>query len=176
MRYEINGKKPTLHETASIAPGARVIGDVVMAASSSIWFNAVVRADDNRISIGPGSNIQDNAVLHVDATHPLTIGANVTIGHGAIVHGCTIEDGVLIGMGAIVLDGAYIEKGSLIAAGALVKQDMRVPAGSLVAGVPGKVIRTLDAKDAEFIAYPALVYRERGLAYRALVPLDQNGE
>jgi carbonic anhydrase/acetyltransferase-like protein (isoleucine patch superfamily) len=176
MRYEINGKKPSLHETAYIAPGARVIGDVVMAASSSIWFNAVVRADDNRISIGPDSNIQDNAVLHVDANHPMSIGAGVTVGHGAILHGCTIEDGVLIGMGAVVLDGAIIEKGSLIAAGALVLQDKRIPAGSLVAGVPGKVIRALAAKDSEFMAFSARVYHDRGNAYRELKALDRAGE
>lgn len=132
-----------LDEQTWIADSARVLGDVRLAPGASIWFGAVVRADQEWISVGPRSNVQDNAVLHADPGYPLQIGADVSIGHAAVCHGCTIEAGVLIGMGAVVMNGAIIGEGSTVAAGAVVPAGMQVPAGTLVAGVPAKVLREL---------------------------------
>lgn len=136
-----------IDKDAVIARGAVVLGDVVMEKDSSVWYNAVVRGDLQPIRIGAGSNVQDNAVLHVDRTYPLTIGKQVTVGHGAILHGCTIEDQVLVGMGAIVMNGAVIGKGSIIAAGALVTQNTVIPAGSLVMGNPAKIRREVTSEE-----------------------------
>jgi len=119
------------------------MGDVHLGPRSSIWFGAVVRADQESISIGARTNVQDNAVLHADPGFPLQVGADVSIGHSAVCHGCTLEDGVLVGMGAVVMNGAIIGAGSTVAAGAVVPAGMKVPAGSLVAGVPAKVMREL---------------------------------
>jgi carbonic anhydrase/acetyltransferase-like protein (isoleucine patch superfamily) len=123
------------------------MGDVLLAPGSSVWFGAVIRADQSSISVGARSNVQDNAVLHADPGYPLQVGADVSIGHAAVCHGCTIEDGVLVGMGAIVLNGAVLGAGSTIAAGAVVTAGMKVPAGSLVAGVPAKVLRELTPEE-----------------------------
>ena len=139
-------KKPQIDEQAVVADGAVVLGDVTIEKNASIWYNAVIRGDVNSISIGEGTNIQDLAVLHVDADAPLSIGKNVTIGHGAILHGCTIQDQALIGMGAIVLNGAKIGKGSMIAAGALVPQNT-VPDGALYMGNPAKFRRMLTEEE-----------------------------
>lgn len=139
--------KTKIDKDAVIARGAVVLGDVTMEKDSSVWYNAVVRGDLQPVRIGAGSNVQDNAVLHVDRTFPLTIGKQVTVGHGAILHGCTIEDQVLVGMGAIVMNGAVIGKGSIIAAGALVTQNTVVPAGSLVMGNPAKIRREVTAEE-----------------------------
>jgi len=130
-----------------IAPNATVIGDVILGDNVTILFGAVLRADVDKITIGNGSNVQDNAVIHESAGKPVTIGKNVSIGHGAIVHGATIEDDCLIGMGAIVLNNAKIGKGSLIAAGALVSERKEIPPNSLVMGVPGKVVRELTPEE-----------------------------
>jgi len=136
---------PKLEEDVFIAPNAWIIGDVVIGKRSSIWFNTVVRGDEHYIRIGSETNVQDSAVLHgTPLEFPLEIGDRVTIGHGAIVHGCSIDDECMIGMGAIVMDGAKIGKGSLIAAGSLVTQGLFVPPGSLVMGSPGKIIKTLN--------------------------------
>ena len=140
-------KEPKIHEAAAAAKGAVVLGDVTVGAGSSIWYNAVVRGDTNRIVIGERTNVQDNAVLHVGHEHPLIIGNDVTVGHGAILHGCTIEDGVLIGMGAIVMDGAVIGAGSIVAAGALVTQNKIIPEGSLMMGNPAKFRRELTEEE-----------------------------
>ena len=140
-------KKPRIDEQAVVADGAVVLGDVTIEKDVSIWYNAVIRADVNSISIGEGTNIQDLAVLHVDADASLAIGKNVTIGHGAILHGCTIKDQALIGMGAIVLNGAVIGKGSMIAAGALVPQNTVVPDGALYMGNPAKFRRMLTEEE-----------------------------
>jgi carbonic anhydrase/acetyltransferase-like protein (isoleucine patch superfamily) len=137
---------PRIHTTAWIAPGAVVTGRVSMAAYSSILFNCVARGDVNRIEIGEGSNIQDLTMLHVADDWPCIIGSEVTVGHGAIVHGCVVEDGCLIGMGARVLNGAVIGRGSIVAAGAVVPEGMQVAAGSLVAGVPAQVRAQVSAK------------------------------
>ena len=134
---------PALDETAFVAAGAVIVGDVRLAARSSVWYNAVLRAEAEPISIGEDSNLQDTVVCHVDAGYPLTVGSGVSVGHGAVLHGCTIEDHSLIGMSATVLNGAVIGAGSLVAAGAVVLEGTIVPPGSLVAGVPAKVRREL---------------------------------
>ncbi len=139
----INEHAPQLHDEAWVAPNATVIGDVTLAARSSVWYGATLRAEFEPIGIGEGSNIQDGVTVHVDPGFPATIGAGVSVGHNAVLHGCTIEDGCLIGMGAVVLNGARIGAGSLVAAGAVVAQGVVVPPRSLVAGVPGKVRREL---------------------------------
>lgn len=149
MIMEYKGVMPEISPEAFVAPNATVIGRVKIAADASVWFGAVVRGDEAPISIGRGSNIQDNAVLHCDLTSPMDIGENVTIGHGAIVHGATIGDNVLIGMGAIVLNGAKIGDNCIVGAGAVVKENAGVPANSMLVGVPAKVIRTLDEKAVE---------------------------
>jgi carbonic anhydrase/acetyltransferase-like protein (isoleucine patch superfamily) len=140
-------KGPTLDPTAWIAPGAVVIGDVTLGARASVWYQAVLRGDTDPISVGDDSNLQDGVVVHVDEGQPARIGARVTVGHAAIVHGCTIEDECLIGMGAIVLNGARVGTGSIVAAGALVTEGMQVPPGSVVMGMPGKVRREATAED-----------------------------
>ena len=140
-------KKPRIDEQAVVADGAVVLGDVTIEKDVSIWYNEEIRGDVNSISIGEGTNIQDLAVLHVDADASLAIGKNVTIGHGAILHGCTIKDQALIGMGAIVLNGAVIGKGSMIAAGALVPQNTVVPDGALYMGNPAKFRRMLTEEE-----------------------------
>lgn len=142
------GIVPTIAPDAFVEESAQVVGDVVIGSRSSVWFNAVVRADVNPIRIGEQSNVQDLCCLHVTrARFPLTIGNRVTVGHGALLHGCTLGDLCFIGMGAIVLDGAEVGEGSLIAAGALVTPGTRVPAGSLVLGSPGRVVRLLTAPE-----------------------------
>lgn len=133
---------------AWIAPNATVLGDVTIGRESSIWYGAVARADTAQIDIGNGTNVQDNCVLHADPGFPLTIGNNTTLGHGAICHGATIGDGVLVGMSAVVMNGATIGDGSLIAAGAVVLEGANIPPRSLVAGVPAKVIRPVSDAEA----------------------------
>ncbi len=141
------GTQPHLGPGVFVAPGARVIGDVHLGAASSVWFNAVVRGDINRIEVGDCTNIQDNAVLHVADPHPCLVGHRVTIGHCARVHACTVGDEVLMGMGATILDGAVIGAHSIIGANALVPQGMQVPPGSLVLGVPGRGVRPLSESE-----------------------------
>jgi carbonic anhydrase/acetyltransferase-like protein (isoleucine patch superfamily) len=134
-----------IHPTAFIAPGAVVVGDVTLGARSSVWYQAVVRGDVAPIQIGEATNVQDGSVIHVDAGVPATIGARVGIGHRVILHGCTIEDECLIGMGSVVLNGVSVGTGSVVAAGAVLPEGLRVPPGSLVVGVPGRVTRRVDA-------------------------------
>ena len=138
-----NLSAPVVAESAFVAPGAVLVGQVTLAERSSVWYNAVLRAEAEPISLGAGSNLQDNVSCHVDRGYPLTIGADVSVGHGAVLHGCTIEDSVLVGMSATIMNGAVIGAGSLVAAGALVLEGTIVPPGSLVAGVPAKVRREL---------------------------------
>lgn len=133
--------KPNIDSSVFVAKGAVVLGDVTVAKDCSIWYNATVRCTEAPITIGEGSNVQDNAVIHVAHGYPTTIGSYVTIGHGAIVHGCSIGDNALIGMGAIILNGAKIGKNCIIAAGALIPQNKVIPDNSLVMGSPGKIIR-----------------------------------
>ncbi|GAA1124897.1 gamma carbonic anhydrase family protein [Microbacterium natoriense] len=139
----LQDRVPSIADGAFVAEGARIVGAVSLAAGSSVWYNAVLRGDSAPIVIGPGSNVQDNVSVHVDAGHPVVVGSKVSIGHNAVVHGCTIGDGSLIGMGAVILSGAVIGAGCLIAGGAVVLGGTEVPEGSLVAGVPAKVRRAL---------------------------------
>ena len=143
----IADKTPSIPESAWVAPNATLIGAVTLAEGASVFYGAVLRADVDSISLGEGSNIQDNVVVHGDPGKPATIGAMVSVGHGAVLHGCTIEDGCLIGMGATVLNLAVIGTGSLVAAGAVVLEGTVVPPGSLVAGVPAKVRRELTEEE-----------------------------
>jgi carbonic anhydrase/acetyltransferase-like protein (isoleucine patch superfamily) len=160
------GVYPQLAEDVYIAPGALVVGDVVIGAGSSIWCNTVVRGDMHYIRIGSETNIQDNATLHVTAVHfPLNIGDRVTVGHRAVVHGCTVEDDCLIGMGAIVMDGVRIGRGSLIAAGAVVAPGFVVPPESVVMGVPGRVEKAVSDKERELIRTAASHYVELAAEY-----------
>lgn len=151
---------PRLAEDAFVAPGAIVVGDVEMAAGSSLWFNCVARADVAPIRIGEGSNIQDGSVLHADHGFPTTIGANVLIGHMAIIHGCTIHDGGFVGMGAIVMNGAVIEGGAMLAAGAMLTPGKTVPSGELWAGRPAKFTRKLGEADLAGMMLGPVHYRE----------------
>lgn len=152
--------------TAFIADGAVVLGDVQLAAESSVWFNAVVRGDTSPIRIGHGSNVQDGCVLHADPGFPCIIGSQVTIGHAAVVHGATIADDVMIGLRAVVLNGATIGSGSVIAAGAIVTEGVTIPPNSLVMGVPGKVVRETTAEHREKIRQAARHYIASSKQYR----------
>ena len=145
MLYKLGDKAPVVEESAWIAPGCHVIGEVILAACTSVWFGSVIRGDNELISVGERSNIQENCVLHTDIGFPLTIGVGSTIGHKVMLHGCTIGDNSLIGMGATILNGAVIGKNCLIGAGTLITEGIIIPDGSLVMGVPGKVVRELDA-------------------------------
>ncbi|MBT2498195.1 gamma carbonic anhydrase family protein [Agromyces sp. ISL-38] len=149
---------PAVDETAFVAAGAVIVGDVRLAAGSSVWYNAVLRAEAEPIALGEDSNLQDAVVCHVDAGYPLTIGRGVSVGHGAVLHGCTVEDDCLIGMSATVLNGAVIGSGSLVAAGAVVLEGTVVPPGSLVAGVPAKVRRELTDDERAGIRRNAAAY------------------
>jgi carbonic anhydrase/acetyltransferase-like protein (isoleucine patch superfamily) len=144
MIYALDEHRPRIHADTWIAPDANLIGKVVIEAGASVWFGATLRGDNEEILVGAGSNVQENCVLHTDMGYPLVIGANSTIGHKAMLHGCTIGDGSLIGMGATLLNGCKIGRGCLIGAGALVTEGKEIPDGSLVMGAPGKIVRTLD--------------------------------
>jgi carbonic anhydrase/acetyltransferase-like protein (isoleucine patch superfamily) len=157
------GRFPRVHPTAYIDDSAQVIGDVEIGEESSVWMCVVIRGDVHRIRIGRRSNVQDGTVVHVmKDSHPTSIGDEVTIGHGALIHGCTVEDRCLIGMGAILLNGAHIGTGSIVAAGTLVTEGMRIPPRSLVMGSPGRVKRALD----EAAAAEIQLYADRYVGYR----------
>ncbi|MEV8262783.1 gamma carbonic anhydrase family protein [Microbacterium sp. NPDC077057] len=156
---------PELDDTAFVADGARIVGAVSLGPGASVWYNAVLRGDSSPIVIGPGSNVQDNVSIHVDAGHPVVVGSRVSIGHNAVVHGCTIGDGSLIGMGAVVLSGAVIGEGCLIAGGAVVLGGTEVPPGSLVAGVPAKVRRALSDDERASLVANAAIYLEHAATH-----------
>ena len=162
---------PSIDPTAFVADGARIVGDVSLAAGSSVWYNAVLRGDSAGIVIGPGSNVQDNVSVHVDTGHPVVVGAQVSIGHNAVVHGCTIGDGSLIGMGAVILSGAVIGPGCLIAGGAVVLGGTEFPAGTLVAGVPAKVRRTLSEEERAGLIRNADIYLGHLQTHAAATPV-----
>jgi carbonic anhydrase/acetyltransferase-like protein (isoleucine patch superfamily) len=169
----LSGRRaPVVAESAWVAPGAVVVGEVSIADRASIWYGAVVRADNTSISIGRDANLQDNVSAHVDPGAALLIGERVSVGHNAVLHGCTIEDDVLVGMSATIMNGAVIGTGSLIAAGALVTQGMVVPAGSLVAGVPAKVRRALTDDEKASIAQNAATYVKLTAEHRAATSSD----
>jgi len=155
-----------IDDSVFIAPGAVILGDVRIGAQSSVWYNVVLRGDTDTISIGPRTNVQDGAVLHVDAGAPCLIGAGVTIGHRAVVHGALIEDDVLIGIGAIVLNGARIGHDSIIGAGSLVTGHSVIPPRSMVLGLPGRVVRSLTGEEVQSIRAAADHYVEHSAKYR----------
>lgn len=157
---------PTVPATAYVDPSAQLIGDVVLGDQSSVWMNAVLRGDVHHIRIGDRSNVQDGAVLHgMRHLYPVIVGNGCTIGHNATVHGCILEDDVLIGMGAVILNGARIGAGSIIAAGAVIPERTQIPPRSLVAGVPGKILRTLTEKDLDLIRMYANNYLDYTRTY-----------
>jgi carbonic anhydrase/acetyltransferase-like protein (isoleucine patch superfamily) len=153
--------------SAFVAPGAAVVGEVTIGVSSSVWFNATVRGDMEPVVIGSGSNVQDNCVVHVDRGLPARIGSNVSMGHGAIVHGATIEDEVLVAMKAVVLSGCHIGPRCIIGAGAVVPEGTRIPAGSLVLGVPARIVRPLRDEEIERVLDNARSYVALAAAYRS---------
>ncbi|UFR05860.1 gamma carbonic anhydrase family protein [Streptomyces sp. Go40/10] len=162
----IGGKEPRIDPEAFVAPTASVIGDVTLHAGASVWYGAVLRGDVERITVGAQANVQDNVTLHADPGFPVTVGERVSVGHNAVVHGATVEDDCLIGMGATVLNGAVIGAGSLVAAQALVPQGMVVPPGSLVAGVPARVKRPLSEEEREGVTLNGTLYAELGKAHK----------
>jgi carbonic anhydrase/acetyltransferase-like protein (isoleucine patch superfamily) len=172
MIYALGGTAPQIDADTWIAPGAHVIGRVVLEAGASVWFGATLRGDNEEIRVGAGSNVQENCVFHTDMGYPLRIGENCTIGHKAMLHGCTIGDGSLVGMGATILNGAVIGQGCLIGAMALIPEGKVIPDGSLVMGMPGKVVRELDDIARARLLASAAHYRERMRNFReTLTPL-----
>ena len=159
---------PNIDPSVFVAKGAVVIGDVIIAKDCSIWYNATIRSTEAPITIGEGSNVQDNAVIHVSPNFPTTIGSYVTIGHGAIVHGCTIDDNALIGMGAIILNGAKIGKNCIIAAGALIPQNKIIPDNSLVMGSPEKIVRQVTEEEIRKNTQNAKEYIKERITYAVL--------
>jgi carbonic anhydrase/acetyltransferase-like protein (isoleucine patch superfamily) len=164
--YKLAENAPLVAASAYVAPSAAVIGKVILAERASVWFGAVIRGDNETISIGAGSNVQDSTVMHTDMGFPLTVGAGVSIGHQATMHGCTIGDGTLIGIQAIVLNGAVIGKACLVGAGALITEGKVFADGSLIFGAPAKVIRQLSGEERENLLEVAAHYAERGAYYR----------
>lgn len=166
MIYTLDGIAPQIDPTVWIAPDANVIGRVRLAQDVSVWFGATLRGDTEAITVGAGSNVQEACILHTDSGFPLTIGADCTIGHRATLHGCTIGDGSLIGMGATILNGARIGRGCLIGACALVTEGKEIPDFSLVMGSPGKVVRSLDAEAQARLLASAAGYRANAARFR----------
>ncbi len=170
--YELDGVAPQVHAQAWVAPSAQVMGQVSVGAGASIWFGTVVRGDTERITIGADSNIQDASVLHADAGQPLVIGERVTVGHQAMLHGCTVGDESLIGIGAIVLNGAKIGKNCLVGAGALVTEGKEFPDGSMILGSPAKVVRQLTPEQIEGLRQSAQHYKTNAQRFaKTLRPL-----
>jgi carbonic anhydrase/acetyltransferase-like protein (isoleucine patch superfamily) len=166
--YPFAGNSPAVHETAFVAPTASIIGNATLAEDASAFYGVSVRADTAAISVGMGSNLQDNVVLHADPGFPCSVGARVSVGHSAVVHGCTVEDDCLIGMSATILNGAVIGAGSLVAAGAVVLEGTVIPPRSLVAGVPAKVRRELSDEEFAGVQRNAVHYQELARAHREL--------
>ena len=172
MIRSYQGRTPVVPESCYVDPSAQVIGDVELGEQASVWMNAVVRGDVNSIRIGAKSNVQDCAVLHgMRYLYPVTIGEMVTIGHNATVHGCTLEDNVLVGIGAVILNDARVGEGSIIAAGAVIPEHAVIPPRSLVVGIPGKVKRTLGEEDQKMI----LKYAQNYLDYTAIYLAERKG-
>lgn len=165
--YALGEKSPQIAEDTWIAPDANVIGNVVLEKGASVWFCATLRGDNEVIHIGAGTNVQENTVMHTDMGYPLEIGAGCTIGHKVMLHGCTIGENSLIGMGATVLNGAKIGNNCLIGAGALITEGKEIPDGSLVMGAPGKVVRQLDEAAIGMLKTSALHYQENMRRFRS---------
>ena len=166
MIRSFRGKSPFIADSAFIDPSAEVIGDVEIGERSSVWPQVTIRADINHMHIGAETNIQDNSVLHADYGFPLTIGDRVTVGHSAVLHGCTIEDDVLVGIGAMVLNGAKVGKGAVVASGALVTEGTEIPAGTLVMGSPAKPRRPVSAEERARFAEAGQHYVDRAVEYK----------
>lgn len=166
MMHKYRGYFPQVAEDVFIAPGAHIIGRVKIGEGSSVWFNTVVRGDINEITIGRFTNIQDNATVHTDPGYPTVIGDYVLVGHKAILHGCTVGNGALIGMGAILLDGAKVGENALVGAGAIVKEGGEIPSGTLAVGAPARVVRQLKPEEIERIRKATTVYASRAQEYR----------
>ena len=166
MIYALDGQAPEVDGTSWIAPTAVLVGKVRVRAGASVWFGAVLRGDNEWIEVGAGANVQEGCTLHTDFGYPLVIGRDCTIGHNVILHGCTIGEGSLIGMGATILNGARIGKGCLIGAGALVTEGKEIPDGSLVMGAPGKVVRMLDEAAQDRLIRSAQSYQANAERFR----------
>jgi carbonic anhydrase/acetyltransferase-like protein (isoleucine patch superfamily) len=167
MLYQIGELSPNISQSCFIAPNASVIGNATLGENASVWFNVVIRADKAAVNIGKSSNIQDGAILHVDEGFPITIAQNVTVGHKAMLHGCSIDEGSLIGINAVILNGAKVGKNCLVGANALVTENMIIPDGSLVLGSPAKVIKQLDDKTKAILAEGAEHYVQNNHHYKA---------
>ena len=165
MIYKLGDQHPDIAKSCFVAPSADLIGSVIMHEHSSVWFNCVLRADNEPITIGENSNVQDGSILHVDEGFPLNIGTNVTVGHKVMLHGCSIGDGTLIGMNAVILNGAKIGKACLIGANALVTEGMEIPDGSMVLGSPAKVVKQLDEKKQNMLKMGAKHYTDNSRRY-----------
>ncbi|GJD70897.1 gamma carbonic anhydrase family protein [Methylobacterium gnaphalii] len=171
--YRLGNISPDIDPNTYVAPSAAVIGQVRLEAGVSVWPSAVLRGDNDRITIRRGSNIQDGAVLHVDGEHPLDVGENVTIGHAAVLHGCTIGEGSLIGIHATILNGAVIGSSSIVGAGSVIPEGKTYPARSLILGAPGKVVRQLKDEEVEWMVLNARHYVMRAAQFRdELTPVD----
>ena len=164
--YQLNNRVPVMHPSVWVAESAQIIGQVFLEQDSSVWFGVVIRADTEVIRVGRGSNIQDNSVLHADAGKPLTVGDNVTVGHQAMLHGCSIGEGSLVGIKAVVLNGAKIGKNCLVGAGALITEGKEFPDGSLILGSPAKVIMTLSSEQIEGLKIIAQQYVNNAKRYQ----------
>lgn len=164
--YEFDGRRPQVDADAYVAPTATLIGDVRVGARASVWFGAVLRGDESYISVGEGSNVQDNAVVHCSTGLPTEIGREVTVGHMACLEGCVIEDGALVGTGSIMLQRSRLGAGSLLAAGSVLMEGRVVPAGHLAAGVPAEIKKELSGSSARWMNHPARSYQEQRVAYR----------
>lgn len=176
MNYTFNGKTPQMHSSVYVAPGAKLIGDIQLEENVSIWFNAVLRGDCERITVKEGSNIQDGTIVHADPGYAVTVEKNVTVGHNVILHGCHVQEGALIGMGATILNGAVIGEGSLVAAGSLVTEDKKIEPGVLVAGVPAKVVRKLTDEQVKMLQLGASSYVNNGRKYIEEKIIEQDAE
>lgn len=164
--YALGELTPTCHEDTWVAPDANVIGNVVLEEGASVWFCSTLRGDNEEIRVGAGSNVQENCVFHTDMGFPLSIGRNCTIGHKVMLHGCTIGNNTLIGMGATVLNGARIGDNCLIGAGALITEGKEIPDNSLVMGAPGKIVRQLDGPAAQMLTASAVHYQDNMRRFR----------
>lgn len=165
--YQLGDHAPEIDASAFVAESANLIGKVTLEANASVWFGVTIRGDNERITIGENSNVQEGCVMHTDMGYPLTLGKNVTVGHQAMLHGCTVGDGSLVGIQAVILNGAKIGKGCLVGAGALVTEGKEFPDNSLILGSPAKVVRTLTAEDTQRLLDSAASYVARGQLFKA---------
>ncbi|PYZ96677.1 gamma carbonic anhydrase family protein [Alteribacter lacisalsi] len=165
-KYSLKKRIPSIEASAYVAPGAHIIGNVTLGKQSSIWFNAVLRGDEEAIEVGDGTNVQDGTIVHADPGYPVKIGKNVTVGHNATIHGCIIEDGALIGMGATVLNGAVIKKGAVVGAGALVPENRVIEENALAVGLPARPISKLSEEESRKAQAGADTYIARGIEYK----------